>query len=71
MDWLESGEHLVPGNHRATVSNIMNYRKSSIKPPSQISPLPLTSPPFQGKKVINPPSPPLSPNYSSLINDIL
>ena len=45
MDWLESGEHLVPGNHRATVSNIMNYRKSSIKPPfsgeeSNKSPIP-------------------------------
>ena len=24
MDWLESGERLVPGNHHATVSNIMN-----------------------------------------------
>ena len=60
MDWLESGEHLVPGNHRATVSNIikLNYRKSSIKPPSQIIPLPLISPPFQGKKVNKPPSPP-------------
>ena len=42
--------------------------KSSIKPPPpfQRSPLPLISPPFQGKKVNKPPLP--SPNYSSLIN---
>ena len=46
------------------------YRKSSIKPPSQISPLPLigSPPPFQEKN-INKPLPSL--NYSSLVNDRL
>ena len=46
------------------------YRKSSIKPPSQISPLPLIGPPppFQEKN-INKPLPSL--NYSSLVNDRL
>ena len=36
---------------------ISTYRKSSIKPPSQTSPLPLISAPFQGKKVDKPPLP--------------
>ena len=53
-----------------------HYRKSSIKPPSQISPLPLIRPPplFRGRKLISPPSlltPLPSPIYSSLINDRL
>ena len=52
------------------VCGLLSYRKSSIKPPSQIRPLPLISlPPFQGKKVNKLPVP--SPNYSSLINDKL
>ena len=47
----------------------MSYRKFSIKPPSQISPLPLISPPPpQGKKVNKPPS---SPIYFSVKNDRL
>ena len=57
---------------------LFNHRKSSISPPSQISPLPRITPPpplFSGRKLINPPSL-LSPLllshiYSSLINDRL
>ena len=59
-----------------TVVDSFLYLKSiivnpALSPPSQISPLPLISPPFQGKKVNKPPSllssPLPTPNYSSLI----
>ena len=48
-------------------------RKSSIKLPLSIMPPPsVISLPFKGKKVYNPPPPPLAfPKYSSLINDVL
>ena len=40
-----------------TIGDYMT-NKSSIKPPSQIRPLPLTSPPLlRGRKLISPPSP--------------
>ena len=50
-----------------TIFEKKKYCKSANKPPSQISPLSLIAPTFQGKKVNKPPSSPSF--YSSLIND--
>ena len=83
MTWrrLSSIASLLVAFFKGAMSCYFYYRESSIKPPSQISPIPLTSltPPLpRGRKLISllsllssPPSPLPSPNYSSLKNERL